>query len=90
MEMKMRKGRKRKEFFIVAMFLLMAGALFAQDSLQTVREDFIGDARIDTLLQLHELQNKKFPVIPGYRIQIYKESGNTALNNALAIGEATW
>ncbi len=82
MRINMRKGR---EFFIVALFLLMAGALFAQDSLQAVHEDFIGDARIDTLLQLHELQNKKFPVIPGYRIQIYKESGNTALNQALTI-----
>ncbi len=79
------KERKRKDFFILAMFLLMAGTLFAQDSLQAVHEDFIGDVRIDTLLQLHELQNKKFPVIPGYRIQIYKESGNAALNNALAI-----
>ncbi len=77
--------RKRKEIFVVALFLLMAGALFAQDSLQTAHEDFIGDARIDTLLQLHELQNKKFPVIPGYRIQIYKESGNTALDKALTI-----
>lgn len=82
MRINMRKGR---EFFIVALFLLMAEALFAQDSLQAVHEDFIGDARIDTLLQLHELQNKKFPVIPGYRIQIYKESGNTALNQALTI-----
>lgn len=77
--------KKGKEIFVLVLFLLMAGALFAQDSLQAVHEDFIGDARIDTLLQLHELQNKKFPVIPGYRIQIYKESGNTALDKALAI-----
>lgn len=77
--------RKEKEFFVVALFLLMAGALFAQDSLQAGHADFIGDARIDTLLHLHELQNKKFPVIPGYRIQIYKESGNSALNQALTI-----
>ncbi len=82
MRINMRKG---KEIFVLALFLLMAGALFAQDSLQAVHEDFIGDARIDTLLQLHKLQNKKFPVIPGYRIQIYKESGNTALSNALTI-----
>ncbi len=81
----MRKGRKRKEIFVVALFLFMAGTLFAQDSLQAVHGDFIGDARIDTLLQMHELQNKKFPDIPGYRIQIYKESGNTALDKALAI-----
>ncbi len=71
--------------FFVAMFLLMAGALFAQDSLQATHANFIGDARIDTLLQLHVLQNKKFPVLPGYRIQIYKESGNTALDKALTI-----
>jgi len=77
--------KKGKEIFVLALFLLMAGALFAQDSLQAVHADFIGDARIDTLLQLHKLQNKKFPVIPGYRIQIYKESGNTALDEALAI-----
>jgi hypothetical protein len=77
--------KKGKEIFVLVLLLLMAGALFAQDSLQAVHEDFIGDARIDTLLQLHELQNKKFPVIPGYRIQIYKESGNTALDKALAI-----
>ncbi len=77
--------RKRKEIFVVMLFLLMAGSLFGQDSLPTTHDDFIGDARIDTLLQLHELQNKKFPVIPGYRIQIYKESGNTALNKALTI-----
>ncbi len=77
--------KKGKEIFVLALFLLMAGALFAQDSLQAVHADFIGDARIDTLLQLHKLQNKKFPVIPGYRIQIYKESGNTALDKALEI-----
>lgn len=78
----MRRGR---DFFVVALFVLIGGALFAQDSLPSGHKDFIGDARIDTLLQLHELQNKKFPVIQGYRIQIYKESGNTALDKALAI-----
>jgi len=82
MRINMRKG---KEVFVVVLFLLIAGDLFAQDSLQAARTDFIGDARIDTLLQLHVLQNKKFPVIPGYRIQIYKESGNTALDKALTI-----
>lgn len=81
----MKRERKRKKIFVLALFLLITGALFAQDSLQIVNNDFIGDARIDTLLKLHVLQNKKFPVIPGYRIQIYKESGNTALDKALTI-----
>ncbi len=81
----MKKERERKKIFVLALFLLITGALFAQDSLQIAHNDFIGDARIDTLLKLHVLQNKKFPVIPGYRIQIYKESGNTALAKALTI-----
>jgi len=48
-------------------------------------KNFIGDARIDTLLQLHKMQNQKFPVIDGYRIQIYKETGNTALDSAWSV-----
>ncbi len=81
----MKEYRERKKIFVLALFLLLTGALFAQDSLQMARNDFIGDARVDTLLKLHVLQNEKFPVIPGYRIQIYKESGNTALDKALTI-----
>jgi len=80
---------KNMKITVVLLVLLMAtGRLFAQDSLRvvrTVRNDFIGDIRIDTLLQMHILQNEKFPVIPGYRIQIYKESGNAALQEALTI-----
>ena len=53
----MKKDRERKKIFVLALFLLLTGALFAQDSLQIVHNDFIGDARIDTLLKLHVLQN---------------------------------
>ncbi|UBM62841.1 SPOR domain-containing protein [Candidatus Sulfidibacterium hydrothermale] len=78
---------------IILLFTIMAGAgsLLAQDSIpfhRTVKADFIGDARIDTLLQMHVMQNEKFPVISGYRIQIYKESGNKALEKALEIRDA--
>ncbi len=87
-----KSGKNRKwVLWVWILFLAGTGSLFAQqqDSLLVVkRYDFIGDARIDTLLQLHVLQNKKFPVIPGYRIQIYKESGNTALDKALEIRDA--
>jgi len=81
----MKEDRKRKKIFVLVLFLLITGALFAQDSLQTGHNNFIGDVRIDTLLKLHILQNEKFPVISGYRIQIYKESGNMALDKALTI-----
>ena len=89
----MKKSGKNRNWILWVWILFMAGtgSLFAQqqDSLLIVKKyDFIGDARIDTLLQLHVLQNKKFPVIPGYRIQIYKESGNTALDKALEIRDA--
>ncbi len=82
------KSKYRKITVVLLVLLMATGRLFAQDSLRvvrTVRNDFIGDARIDTLLQMHILQNEKFPVIPGYRIQIYKESGNAALQEALTI-----
>jgi hypothetical protein len=89
-----RKTKKRLQWLTVIAFLLgfaANGALFAQDSLSAhriVKADFIGDARIDTLLQLHVIQNEKFPVISGYRIQIFKESGNSALDEALAVRDA--
>ncbi len=82
------KSKYRKITVVLLVLLMATSRLFAQDSLRvvrTVRNDFIGDARIDTLLQMHILQNEKFPVIPGYRIQIYKESGNAALQEALTI-----
>ncbi len=87
-----RKVTLRKTAFVAMLFWIAATAtLTAQDTLvaqRMLKPDFIGDARIDTLLQLHILQNEKFPVISGFRIQIYKESGNTALDKALAIRDA--
>ena len=40
------------------------------------------DPRIDSLVKLHIAYNEVFPVITGYRIQIFMESGNEALNLA--------
>jgi len=40
------------------------------------------DIRVDELLQLHIAYNTTFPVMPGYRIQLFMESGNTALEKA--------
>ncbi len=66
--------------------LMMVGSLvMAQDSIVDFGGRYVGDARIDSLLRLHVMQNKKFPTIMGYRIQIYKESGNVALDSALSL-----
>lgn len=43
--------------------------------------------RIDSLLQLHIAYNTAFPVMPGYRIQLFMESGNAALTAAEEIKE---
>lgn len=36
---------------------------------------------IDSLVQLHIAYNRAYPIIPGYRIQIFMESGNRALTD---------
>ncbi len=40
------------------------------------------DPRVDTLIRLHIKHNEKYPLMSGYRIQIFKESGNQALDEA--------
>ena len=45
----------------------------------------IADSVVDTLLMLHKEYNAKYPLISGYRIQIFKESGNKALDEAYQI-----
>ena len=40
-----------------------------------------GEPAIDSLVRLHVAYNQTFPTIPGYRIQIFMESGNRALAN---------
>jgi hypothetical protein len=83
---------------LIAGLIFLGGSLFAQntiqqDTIQNTEQDsirdfskmYIGDARIDSLLRLNVMQNKKFPTVPGYRIQIFKGSGNNALNEALVV-----
>lgn len=61
----------------VSMFII--GNLMAQDTDES-RLIVIGDARIDSLVQLHIDHNKNHPVFQGYRVQILKASGNDALD----------
>ncbi len=68
-----------KNSLIITIFLFATIIIKAQNN---VGNEFIGDVRIDTLIHLHKLQNRNFPYISGYRIQIYKETGNNALDSA--------
>ncbi len=40
------------------------------------------DAAVDSLLKLHKIFNANYKSISGYRIQIFKGSGNSSLENA--------
>lgn len=74
-----------RKLIMLTCLVLLGSSLLAQDSLRDFSHEYIGDARIDSILQLHVLQNQKFHMVPGYRIQIFKESGNNALDSALVV-----
>ena len=69
-----------KKIIIFILLLFFTAVSFAQNTNQE-------NMRIDGLLQLHIAYNTAFPVIPGYRIQLFMESGNTALVKAETITE---
>lgn len=64
----------------IVLFVLISSFAGAQNT-------HVEDARIDSLLQLHIAYNMAFPVMPGYRIQLFMESGNSALTEAEEIIE---
>ncbi len=65
---------------LVSFLLLNTGISSAQN---TNHEDI----RVDDLLKLHIAYNTAFPVMTGYRIQLFMESGNTALEKAEEVTE---
>ncbi|MBN2614845.1 MAG: SPOR domain-containing protein [Bacteroidales bacterium] len=77
----------KKVIIVLAGLMLWSIGLVAQDtdSIPDYRSMYHGDARIDSVLRLDYMQNTRYPTIPGYRIQIYKGSGNNALNRALDV-----
>lgn len=65
---------------LISFLLLNTGISSAQN---TNHEDI----RVDDLLKLHIAYNAAFPVMTGYRIQLFMESGNTALEKAEEVTE---
>lgn len=66
--------------FIIGFFLINFNS-FGQ-SADTGKVEIIQDARIDILIEKHIALNKKQTGIPGYRVQIFFDSGNNARNKA--------
>ena len=66
---------------LIIIILFMVSRLSAQaDNIGEV--NMYTDPRIDDLLELHIAYNETFPVLDGYRIHIFMESGNESLVNA--------
>jgi len=67
-----------KRFFVSLFFITILVGVKAQQGVVTVN----ADNRVDSLITLHQLHNKTYPFIKGYRIQLFKDSGNEALDEA--------
>lgn len=67
--------------YLVVLLILTTWMVYGQNENQG-NISINSDPRIDELVKLHVAYNKAFPFMPGYRIQIFMESGNEALNQA--------
>ena len=72
--------------YLVVLFILTTWMVYGQNENQG-NISVNSDPRIDELVKLHVAYNKAFPFMPGYRIQIFMESGNEALNQAEKVKE---
>jgi hypothetical protein len=73
-----------KQYFLMIVFIVsFVSTAWAQSGDVIIK----ADPRVDSLLMLNIEHNKKYPFIQGYRIQIFKESGNAALDEANAMIE---
>jgi len=72
--------------YLVVLFILTTWMVYGQNENQG-NISVNSDPRIDELVKLHVAYNKAFPFMSGYRIQIFMESGNEALNQAEKVKE---
>ncbi len=66
--------------FLIGIMIIMPVLTFAQPDVEG-KVSIYSEAGIDSLVQLHIAYNQAFPVITGYRIQVFMESGNQALSD---------
>ncbi len=67
-----------KSIFLTITFTAIMAIAQAQQGSVVVK----ADPRVDSLIAMHAAHNQAYPFVEGYRIQIYKDSGNEALDAA--------
>jgi len=67
-----------KRFIVSLFFITIFVGVKAQEGTVTVK----ADPGVDSLVTLHVTHNQLYPFIQGYRIQLFKDSGNDALDEA--------
>jgi len=73
---------------IIIIFIVFATTAWSQDNITVFNES--DEVTVENLLQLHKDYNKEYSNIVGYRIQIFKGSGNMAPENAQNIMDEFW
>jgi hypothetical protein len=67
-----------KRAFLIMIFTAIVVMAKAQQGNMMVKSD----PRVDSLIAIHVAHNQTYPFIEGYRIQLFKDSGNDALDAA--------
>jgi len=67
-----------KRAFLIMIFTAIVIMAKAQQGNMMVKSD----PRVDSLIAIHVAHNQTYPFIEGYRIQLFKDSGNDALDAA--------
>lgn len=74
-----------KKIIFLLFFLFSSYLAFSQYN--EGRLHIVQDSRIDTLVKIHKLIRQRDSKIDGFRIQIFMESGNEAINRAEKVSE---
>jgi hypothetical protein len=84
--MNKKRYRKLKQSGLLTLLLFVAGFTFAQQH-EKGKVTVYADQRIGELIELHKEYNETFPLLDGYRIQLFMETGNDALLHAERVKE---
>lgn len=72
------KHYRMRNVFLTLILTTFVTISYAQEGSVVVK----ADPRVDSLIALHVNHNQTYPLIEGYKIQIFKDSGNDALDAA--------
>jgi len=67
-----------KRVFVLILLITILQGLKAQEGVVMVK----AEPKVDSLIMLHVIHNQTYPLVQGYRIQLFKDSGNDALDAA--------